>query len=188
MKLSFRKLCIGVAALILVMVASSIGSYVGQKFASDTNHGEIPLVLNADSATTGKAMSMATGLIDRGRALDGLFVLDHLSGLLQCWVVNPRNGEIAGIYSVNVTEHLALGKGGDADYVMTTGNFKIEGKRGNAIPAGCICYVGDGNTGKVVGFSLYYDKQVLFNNETQTGEMFVVARGVAREVGLRRDN
>ena len=132
-------------------------------------------------------MSMATGFIDRDRALEGLFVLDHLSGRLQCWLVNPRTGQIAGLYSANVNEHLEIQKGGDIDYVMTTGNFEIEGRQGNSNPANCICYVGDGNSGKVVGFSLFYDRQLIPQNRQQQGELVVVARGLAREAGLKRD-
>ena len=64
-----------------------------------------------DTAARGKSMSMATGFIDRNRTLEGLFVLDHLSGLLQCWVVNPRTGNIAGLYYTDVNEHLELKKG-----------------------------------------------------------------------------
>ena len=70
---------------------------------------------------------------------------------------------------------------------MTTGNFEIEGRQGNNNPADCICYVGDGNTGKVVGFTLYYDRQLIPQNRQQQGELVVVARGLAREAGLKRD-
>ncbi len=145
------------------------------------------MVLRADTAARGESMSMATGIIDRNRQLDGLFVLDHLSGLLQCWLLNPRTGEIAGIYAANVNDSLDLAKGGDADYVMTTGTINVEVRLNNVPLAGCICYVGDGNTGKVVGYSLYYDRQVVPNNRAQIGELVVVARGLAREIGLQRD-
>lgn len=178
---------IAVAGFLLVVIASTVGTLIGQRFNAAGAVDPLPLVLHADTAARGESMSMATGIIDRNRQLDGLFVLDHLSGLLQCWLLNPRTGEIAGIYAANVNDSLNLNKGGDADYVMTTGNINIESRQNNIPLAGCICYVGDGNTGKVVGYSLYYDRQLVLQNGTQTGELVVVARGLAREVGLQRD-
>ena len=185
MKSAVSRISLGLMCLVAVALASGMGAFVGQRSADRL--GVEPLVLRADTAARGKSMSMATGFIDRNRALEGLFVLDHLSGLLQCWLVNPRTGQIAGVYSANVNEFLGIQKGGDIDYVMTTGNFEIEGRQGNSNPADCICYVGDGNTGKVVGFSLFYDRQLIPQNRQQQGELVVVARGLAREAGLKRD-
>lgn len=176
---------------LLTFLAATFGTMIGNRVGSeDSVTGQSPVVLNADSAARGKAMSMATGLVD-DRGTEGLYVLDHLSGNLQCWVINPRTGEVAGIYTANVNKDLEVGKGGDVDYVMTTGQFRAEkstARRGNLIPSGSICYVGDGNTGKVVGYILYYNRQLATNGGSQRGELEVIARGLAREAGLRRDN
>lgn len=176
---------------LLTFLAATFGTMIGNRVGSeDSVTGQPPVVLNADSAARGKAMSMATGLVD-DRGTEGLYVLDHLSGNLQCWVINPRTGEVAGIYTANVNKDLEVGKGGDVDYVMTTGQFRAEkstARRGNLIPSGSICYVGDGNTGKVVGYILYYNRQLATNGGSQRGELEVIARGLAREAGLRRDN
>ena len=192
MKMTSSKIVlVAVTGLTLVAVASGLGSFVGQRLASQSDNrtelAQEPVVLKADTAARGKAMSMATGFIDRNRTVEGLFVLDHLSGLLQCWVVNPRNGQIAGVYSANVNDHLEIAKGGEIDYVMTTGNFEIDGRQGNDSPADCICYVGDGGSGRVVGYSLFYDRQLIPQNRQQQGELVVVARGQTREGGLKRE-
>lgn len=188
MKTTTTKIALAITCMALVAVASGVGAYVGQRAAVDNGvEQQIPMVLQADTAARGKSMSMATGFIDRGRSIEGLFVLDHLSGVLQCWLVNPRTGQVAGIYAADVNAHLELQKGGDNDYVMTTGNFEIDGRRNNANPADCICYVGDGSTGKVVGFSLFYDNQLIPQNREERGELVVVAKGLAREAGLKRD-
>jgi len=180
---------------VMTFIAATVGTMYGHRIggndsaeAADT---ELPVVLNADTAARGKSMSMATGIIDSREGVEGLFVLDHLSGNLQCWVLNPRTGEIAGIYTANVNKDLELGKGGDLDYVMTTGSFRAENstaRRGSLVPSGSICYVGDGNSGKVVGYILYFNRQLILKNGAQRGDLEVIARGLAREAGLRRDN
>ena len=60
-------------------------------------------------------------------------------------------------------DDMGLEKGGDVDYVMTTGrmNFQRAGRVGNMVPAGCVCYVGDGNSGNVVGYSIKFNRQAM---------------------------
>ena len=188
MKTTYGKLALALGLFATVLFGSAAGTFLSDRYSQSGCESELPVVLNADSASAGKSMSMATGLIDRDRAVEGLFVLDHLSGNLQCWVINPRNGEIAAIYAANVNEDLGVGKGGDIDYVMTTGTINLDVRQNNAVAAGCVCYVGDGNSGKVVGYSMLYNRQALLKNEMQTGELKVLARGLARESNLRRDN
>ena len=181
----------GAAVLLLVAVASALGGWVGQRFSNRPFAANQPIVLKAETAATGNTISMATGLVDRQRLVEGLFVLDHLSGRLQCWLINPRTGDIGGIYSTNVARDLDLAKGADADYVMVTGSVKFEiaqTRIGNRLPAATICYVCDGNTGKVVGYTLYYDRQLQLNNLAEEGSLDLVVRGFAREAGLQRDN
>lgn len=181
-----------VSLFLMTFIAATAGTMYGHRLGdNESTETNLPVVLNADSAARSKSMSMATGVVDVERGIEGLFVLDHLSGNLQCWVLNPRTGEVAGIYTANVNEDLELGKGGDLDYVMTTGSFRAEkstARRGNQIPSGSICYVGDGNSGKVVGYILYFNRQLVLNNGTQRGKLEVLARGLAREAGLKRDN
>jgi len=116
-------------------------------------------------------------------------VLDHLSGNLQCWVINPKTGGVAAIFAASPATDMGLDKGGDTDYVMCTGgvNFTARGRTGNARPANVICYVADGNSGKVVGYSLVFDRQAAIRGNTQGGMLEVVCRGFAREAGAIRD-
>ena len=71
MKLIHGKLCVGILVFLLVLIASFIGTYVGQQFADQTVNDR-PIVLNADTASSGKSMSMATGLVDRKRGVEGI--------------------------------------------------------------------------------------------------------------------
>lgn len=143
----------------------------------------LPLRLAADSASGGKTISMATGAITN--EVDGLFILDHLTGTLQCWVLNTRTGNVGGIYAADVGVALGLDKG-DPDFVMTTGGFYLR-STGAVKPANSICYVGEGKSGKVVGFSLAYDKAGIQAGAVQRGELNVVCSGPIRRAGAIRE-
>ena len=127
---------------------------------------------------------MATGFISDG--VEGLFVLDHLSGNLQCWIMSTETGNIGGIYRTNVARDLLVEKGGQPDYIMTTGGFIWQrGNVGNIYPAKLIVYVGDGSTGNVAGYHLTYSQTDLKRGVVMTGELQLVCQGAAREVITR---
>ena len=173
---------------VIVFAASAAGAIVGNRFGVSEKPSE-PIVLHADSAATGKSMSFATGYITD--SIEGLFVLDHLSGNIQCWVFNPRSRDVGGIFTGSVIKELGQEKGGTADYVMATGRMDFSSgglrPRDGKYPASCICYVGDGNSGKVVGYGLYFNRTMGQKGEAQGGELEVVCRGVIRAPGLTRD-
>lgn len=148
-----------------------------------TLQSQLPLRLAADSASGGKTVSMATGSVIEGA--DGLFILDHMTGILQCWILNPRNGDVGGIYVVDVNAAMGLDKG-DPDFVMTTGEFFLRGRRGNMDFSDTICYVAEGKSGKAAGFSLSYDKTGIQSGVVQKGEMRMVCSGPIRQAGAIR--
>jgi hypothetical protein len=173
----------------LILLGAFIASAMGVVFASQWigSTASAPIVLHADTASAGKSISMATGIVDEG--IEAFFVLDHLSGNLQCWIPNPRNLQLANIFVANVNEELGGEKQGAADYVMVTGrvDFLPFARRGTMVPAGCVCYVADGNTGKVVGYSFHYDQGSIKRAEQQNGKLEVVLRGTARDQAVQRD-
>lgn len=144
----------------------------------------LPLRLAADSASGGKTISMATGSITN--ETDGLFVLDHVTGVLQCWLLNPRTGNVGGIYVADVGTALGLDKG-DPDFVMTTGNFFIRSNGKTNRAANTVCYVGEGKSGKVAGFSLSYNQTGFQAGTVQRGELNVVCSGPVRQAGAIRE-
>lgn len=176
-----------------VIAAMSTGFYLGQSTSNTAaNRAELnqqfqaaqqqlPLRLQADSASGGKTISMATGPINND--VEGLYILDHLTGILQCWLLNPRTGDVGGIYVADVNTVLGLDKG-DPDFVMTTGKFYIK-SQGNMKAADTIVYVGEGASGKVAGFSLTYDKGGIQRGVVQRGELAVVCAGPIRNTNIR---
>ncbi len=170
---------------VIVAASTSLGVWAGLRFAQpESSAASLPLELKAGTAARGKTMSMATGLIDGN--VEGLFILDHLTGNLQCWLLNARTGAVGGIFRANVAQALATDKAGDPDYIMTTGNFFWNGgNAGNSLPAQSIVYVCDGTSGNVVGYSITYNKQSVLRGVAQAGTLNLVCQGSARDVVTR---
>lgn len=177
-------------ALLFIMLAAAIGGLLGHHWGIGSNRSSssetIPLPLMADSAVKGKTMSMATGAVTAG--VEGLFVLDHSSGLLQCWIMNPRNGAVGGIFQTNILQDLPAEKVGAGDYVMCTGAFAFSGgTAANLVPSACIVYVADEATGNVVGYSFSFNRNELNRGVMQYGPLRAVCAGPTRVEGTVRD-
>ena len=180
------------ALAILIGATTGIGVFVGSKLAQNQNTNsqlmpQIPLNLHAASASRSKSLSMATGQIEE--RVEGLFVLDHVSGDLQCWVLNPRNGEPIGFYTANVKQDLAdeASKSGGGDYVMVTGDFFFDGGSGNEAPGRTVCYVADATSGNVVGYGLLYNQTSINRGKPQRGPLKLLCKGSARGEQTVRD-
>jgi len=192
MKTNPTLLAVVVAGTIAAMVC---GFYLGQSTQSSSPEqaalqaefeqmkSTLPLRLQAGSASGGKTISMATGSITN--EVESLFILDHLTGKLQCWLLNPRSGDVGGIYVANVNETLELDKG-EPDFVMTTGDFFFRQSNASRL-ANTVCYVGDGKSGKVVGYSLAYNKAGFQKGVIQQGELSVICKGPIRQAGAVRE-
>lgn len=165
----------------LVGLSAGTGVYLVNHFSQNRDlENYLPIELNAGTSARTESMSMATGLVDGN--VEGLFVLDHASGNLQCWVLNPRTGQVGGIYRANVTADLMnVGKTEQPDYIMTTGNFFFSGNNtGSTSPGQSICYIADGKTGNVVGYGLVYNKQAIKRGIVQNGLLKIVCKGSGR--------
>lgn len=173
------------AIVFLASFCGFLSSKIVTPSAVESAESSMPMVLKADSAARGKQMSMATGFVSEG--VEGLFVLDHLSGRLQCWVINRRTGDIGGIYEASAAAALGGDKGGEMDYVMTTGQIDIQGVRGSDKPAHSVCYVGDGNSGKVVGYTFQFDNEAFAKGKVDRGRLGIICRGIIRNSAGTRD-
>lgn len=104
--------------------------------------------LYASATHGGENMTMATARMDD--ETEGLFVLDHLTGDLQCFVINPRTGHFGARFLANVRSQIS-GQGKAPKYLMVTGATTFSaGRGGGTRPADCVVYIGDANSGKVV--------------------------------------
>ena len=179
---SKRLMLTAVSATVLMTALLVIGVVLGAQIAT-RNDSQSPMKLMAETSARGKNVSMATGLVDQD--MEGLFILDHLNGNLQCWVINLRNNEIGGIFRTNIFDALpALKQGADLDFVLTTGFVNFQ-NRGNQVPARSIAYVAEGKSGGVAGFSFQFNKAAIQRGQLQEGALELIVEGPIRDLQLR---
>ncbi len=161
-------------------VGMLIGALVSQQGQSP-RHGFPMELLNASATDSTSTMAIATGHIADG--VEGLFVLDFITGNLQCQVLNPRTGGAGGLFRHNVSLDLGVQQGKQPRYLMATGvaDFRFQAG-GNFKPAGCILYVADANTGRYAAYMLPWNKARAQYNVTQIYPMNMLFSGNVRNV------
>lgn len=164
---------LGGFAALLVVAAGTVLFFAGRWSGSNE-----PLTLpeiDATAAVTSEQFSMATGEVsDRA---EGLFVLDHNTGLLQCSVIYPRIGKFAATFTANVGDALASGgKGGQ--YMMVTG--RADFPRSSQTPVGsAVVYVLDSTTGQYACYAVPFNQAFVNANRPQQGQLRLIAIGSA---------
>jgi hypothetical protein len=139
---------------------------------------ELPLF--AGASDTGESMSMATGPIDD--EMEGLFILDFMTGELACAVLNSRTAAMGGVFKTNVIKDLGIEEAKKPAYLMTTGAATFVGRTGNSQPARCVVYVCDQNTGNFGAYSLSWNRTAAQKGVMQTGALVILHKDNARAV------
>lgn len=169
---------LGFLVVATIVATAAAGYFAGQ----NTQPSNGPTVnfpaINATAAISSEKFSMATGVIsDRA---EGLFVLDHNSGLLQCSVIYPRIGKFLGLFTTNIGEALATGgKGGQ--YMMMTGLADFPSSNNNPAASSCI-YVLDTATGNYACYGIPFDRVAMNANRPQQGMLVLISTGSANPV------
>lgn len=171
----------GLALGLLFGGAMTVGVLLGQRgpiVANDSGLGD--LQLKAMASHGAENFAIATGPVDDD--VEGLFTLDFLTGDLQCFVVNPKNGQMGGWFKANVANALSVERGKKPSYLIATGNINTSGGYGGARPAASVCYVVDANTGEVAAFSFPWAKAATSAGAAQASEMRLVGKWKARNL------
>ncbi|TWT49512.1 hypothetical protein Pla22_47090 [Rubripirellula amarantea] len=181
---------IGVMIAATIVSLTAVAYCVGQRNAmaaqinAATVDSTIPLpLLEASASVTSEKYSMATGNISEDA--DGVFVLDHNSGLLQCSVIYPRVGRFMSAFTINVADALGTsGKGGS--YIMVTGRADFP-RASNRPAASTVIYVMDTATGNYACFGVPFDRVAMNANRQQQGSLVLITTGTANPVIDRDD-
>lgn len=139
-----------------------------------------PIKLDATATDSGDEFAIATGMISD--EVEGLFVLDYATGLLQCHVMYTRNRPIFGaVFQANVKELMAgdVAKGA-SKYLMVTGKADFPGSAQRS--GGAVVYVLDTVSGAFVAYGVPYDRTAVNSGRAQTGALVPLANGLARGV------
>lgn len=184
-----RNLIGTLSLLCLVSICSAAyfaGAYHAQKSSSTFSATEVTAdafaadfpILNASAAVNGDEYSMATGPVSEDS--EGLFVLDHNSGLLQCNVIYPRIGRFMARFQVNVAD--ALGSvGKDGKYLMVTGNANFP--RSSSTPAApSLVYVMNSENGNYACFGIPFNRVLVSSGTPQSGTLILISSGSANPV------
>lgn len=164
---------LGIAGLIAAAVG--FGYYRGSQQRPIANLSEA--VLHATATHGGTNVAIATGQV--GEEAEGIYILDYLTGNLQCWVYYPRIQQFGAKFETNVTAQLPATK--NAEYLLITGNTGFPASTStNARPAACICYVVDPKSGMFAGYSLPWNRSAENSGQMQRGMMFCVGGDVFR--------
>lgn len=142
---------------------------------------QIPLLeqqLHAIATHGSDKMALATGRIDEG--VEGIFILDFITGDLTCQVLNPRSGTLGGLFRQNVVQDLGVEQGKQPKYLLVTGGLEIRQNISNVRPAKSLVYVADSNTGHWVAYMLPWNQQLANAGGAQAAPMVAVGRGTAR--------
>lgn len=163
-------------ALILVtMFSMCVAAYFAgrSRAVGGTGVEELPLI-HAYAALSSEKYSLATGQVSED--VDGLFVLDHNSGLLQCSVIYPRLGRFMAQFTINVADALGAGGGKGTSYMMITG--RADFPRSSSQPAAAmVVYVMDTATGNYACYGIPFDRVAMNANRPQQAMLVLIATG-----------
>ena len=125
-----------------------------------------------DRGQSSEKFSIATG--PSADDAEGLFVLDHNSGLLQCTVIYPRIGQFRAKFTTNVAEPWGpAAKGGS--YIMVTGRVRFPQSEQSS-SSSTVVYVMDTATGNYACYGIPFDQTAVPKNRPQQGLMVLIGQ------------
>ncbi len=153
----------GASACGVLVAVATVAFLMGASSRGPANLSEAVLHATASHGSTNVAV--ATGQVSEDA--EGIFILDYLTGNLQCRVFYPRMQRFGGKFGTNITAQLPGTK--NAEYLLVTGNSNTTQVTGQARPAGCIVYVVDTKSGLFAAYSLPWNRQAEMAGEPQEG-------------------
>lgn len=170
-----RRHAVAIAAACATLAAVFLGGVLLGKRSAPANLP--PLTIDATASATSESFSIATGSV--GQRVEGLFMLDHDTGLLQCHVLYPRIGRFGAQFATNIKDILPGGKGGG--YVMVTGMADFPGGSNQPIAPGAVVYVLDTSTGAYACYAVPFDRAAENAGRPQQNTLVLIGRGEARQ-------
>jgi hypothetical protein len=185
-QLKRRPVVVGVAGMMLGLLIGA-GAFGVAMYASSSATPQVDLddlMLSATASHGEHSLTLATGSIDE--EVEGVFVLDHVTGDLQCWVPSVvRPGTFSGQFKTNVLSDLGVEGDKAPQLVMVTSSYNVRGAASTTRPAKSIVWVGDANTGNVAGYSIAWNRSRASSGGTQSNALVRVLAGKGRTAAIR---
>lgn len=144
------------------------------------------LPLQAATATTGGSFAVATGMVDSD--VEGLYVLDFVTGDLQCSVLNFRTGKFNAVFRANVLQDLGSDgavEGKNPTFLLSTGMINFPRGASVARPGNSVCYVLDTTTGSYAAYAIPWRRELAATGRPQSGALMLLDVGRARTLAIR---
>jgi len=143
---------------------------------------EIPIHAVASSSDDGFAV--ATGPLDD--EIEGLFMLDTLTGELSCRVMNQRAYKFGVLFTANAAVDMNLEQGKRPKYLLVTGRANFRGAGGGGVrPARSVAYVVETNTGYYAAYGVPWRKTMANEPQLQPGRLALLDIGQSRTAAIR---
>jgi hypothetical protein len=141
----------------------------------------MPINVHAATAAGNDGFSVATGQIDDN--VEGLFLLDGLTGDLTCNVISIFNGKFFARMQRNVLNDLDLDDDKNTRLLMVTGLWSFRSQSGQMRPSDSLIYVVDSSSGNYAAYAVPWNKLVSNKGRqsTHTGEIKLLDKGTSRE-------
>lgn len=92
--------------------------------------------------------------------VEGVFVLDYLTGQMTGAVLNPSTGQFSHTYARSIAKDFGVDGKAKPHYVFAAGQVALRGNRNVPYPGASVLYVGDKGSGKVVAYSMNFPRKV----------------------------
>jgi hypothetical protein len=156
------------------LLVLAIGWLLRQGDARSFSHA-----LQATATQAGSNFVMATGPIDE--AIEGVFFLDRVTGMLQCWVTSKNTGAFNGKFGYkNVLKDVGSTDEKNPQLLMMVGNYQPVGANGKL--ASCLVYVLNDTNGQFAVYSVPWNPMLHAKRpEPYVESMILVNTGMTRE-------
>jgi len=173
----------GLGTGLLVGIGMMIGAVVISRQTAPTIEAPLglPAQLQASATSSASTFAIATGLISDS---EGLFLLDFLTGDLQCLVLY-KNGLWGARYIANVFQDLEIQATKKPNFLMVTGVTEFVRGAGGGQPGSCVVYVVDSTTGSFAAYGIPWNRQQEATGTVQGGNLIVLQKGRARNLQIR---
>ena len=159
----------------------AIGMLVGSLSSGFLPHS--PLYASATHGADGFAI--ATGDVDDG--IEGLYVLDHVTGELKGAVFNPIARKFTGFYQSNILQDFGVtAGGGDTRFLMVTGVADMRRGAGKFRMARSVVYIADVKSGTVAVYGVPWAPERVASGGGITGTFQLLDAAKFRTVAVRQ--
>lgn len=141
------------------LVAGLILGAIGMRWLGPQNEPFFPLPQARATATDRyENFALATGPLDTD--VEGVFILDFLTGDLKATVLSSQLGRFNAYYQRNIIEDLGIDPAKNPRYLMVTGVVNLRRPLGQtARPAACAVYIAELTTGKIAAYAIPWTPQ-----------------------------